>query len=282
MRFILAIVAIVLTFTLVSGCMGATVVDRRSTGQNSPSYAPTIDSSAASMQSALSDYESKVSIVNIEQNSLQSYANTGSTFVTADEYKTWIDGYKQRLDSYKSKCYDQIEAGQRYKTYLSSGTSEYNRVVTNEATINNNLARYSDEYNRLMADYNKYKATSNAANNYINKLNAVTAAQKDMQNYANAAGSFSSLSEEWVDGYGQKVDAYTNACDQAVYAGRDLQQHYAFGSTEYTKISEVETALLKNENNARTSYNELKASSDDWQSFVSIVKLIPEVAPFFL
>ena len=73
---------------------------------------------------------------------------------------------------------------------------------------------------------------------------------------------------------GQKVDVYTNACDEAVLAGRTLQQYYVFGSGEYGDISQKETVILKNENDVRTSYNKLKSGNEDLQSLISIGKFL--------
>jgi|AGTN01.1.fsa_nt_gi hypothetical protein len=270
------VILLLISCVIISGCMGNIVVDRRGStntqdNQNGPI---TTDSSSTNQQSALSDYEAKISIVSIEQGSLQSYIESRNSFVNIDEYKSWMDVYKQRLDSYTSICYDEIAAGQKYKTYLDVGSTEYNRVISNEATINNDIKTYNEAYNQQSADYNRKRVISTSLSNYNNKLALVTSTQKDMQNYVNAAGSFSDLSKEWVDGYGEKVNSYTDACDQAVCAGRDLQQYYTIGTTEYNQISQTETDLLHNENTVRTSYNELKAGNEDFQSFVSAVKFI--------
>ncbi len=271
------VIIILLIFCItISGCLGSTVVDRRvsTSSQNTQNAPPIIDDTSSNKQSALSDYEAKISIASIEQNSLKSYGGTAGSYVSVDEYKSWIDGYKQRLDSYTSKCYEEIAAGQKYKTYLEVGSSEYSRVISNEDALNNNINTYTNTYNQLLADYNKKRSIANAASIYNGKIAAVNSAQKDLNNYINSAGSLSSLTPDWINGYGQKVDTYTAACDQAVSEGRNLQQFYAFGSNEYNQLSQTETILLKNENDVRTSYNELKSGNEDLLSLISIIKFI--------
>ena len=226
-------------------------------------------------QAALSDYNAKISIANIAGNTLSSYSSNTHTFVDLNDYKSWIDGYKQYLDSYTSKADDEIAAGETYKQYLTMGSDGYNNMVNNDAIINNNIQTDTNYYNQLISDYNKKLATQNAANDYQNKLNTVASTSKDLQNYANTSGLFSSLSSTWVDGYGDKVTAYANACDQAINSGNTYQQYLDPSSQNYATVSKNAQILTDSENQCTESYTKLKKGNEDLSSILGLVKYLP-------
>ncbi len=226
-------------------------------------------------QAALSDYNAKITIANIAGNTLSSYSSNSHTFVDLNDYKSWIDGYKQVLDTYTSKADDEIAAGETYKQYLTVGSDGYNNIVNNDAIINNNIQTDNTYYNQLISDYNKKLATQNAYNDYKNKLNTVDSASKDLQNYMNTSGLLSSLSSTWVNGLGDKVTAYSNACDQAINSGITYQQYLDPSSQNYAQVSSNAQILTDDENQVTTNYTKLKKGDEDLSSILGLVKYLP-------
>ena len=221
------------------------------------------------------DYNAKINIANIAADTLSSYSSKSYTYVDLNDYKSWIDVYKQYLDSYTSKAEDEIAAGETYKQYLTVGSDNYNNIVNNDAIANNNIQTDNTVYNQLISDYNKKLATQNAANDYQNKLNTVASASKDLQNYANTSGLFSSLSSTWVNGLGDKVTAYSNACDQAINSGITYQQYLDPSSQNYAQVSSNAQILTDDENQVTTNYTKLKKGDEDLSSILGLVKYLP-------
>ena len=245
------------------------------TGSSHSNNNPITPTSNAAEQAALSDYNAKINIANIASNTLRSYSSASYTYVDLNDYKSWIDGYKQDLDSYSAKADDEIVAGETYKQYLTAGSSDYNLIINNDAIINDNIQNDTTYYNELVSDYNKKLATQNAANDYRTKIEAVDSSYRELQNYINSSGLFSSLSSTWVSGFGDKVTAYTNACDQAIYSGQTYETYLDTNSQTYAQVSQSIQILQDNENQVTTNYNEYKKNSENLGSLISVLKLIP-------
>lgn len=283
---LIGIIVVLVIIVLIVGVVGAFTFGMLSAsnngqssnnGQTSTSYqAPTNSNDVK--QSVLSDYNAKVSIANIAMNTLESYTSNTHQFVNLDDYKSWIDGYKRYLDDYQVKASDEIAAGERYKQYLTPGSDDYNTIVNNAATINSNIQSDNDYYNNLLSDYNKKLAKQNAANDFEAKLMTVISTSKDLSTYMNSSGLLSSLSSTWVDGLGEKVTAYANACDQAIYSGQKYQQYLDPNSKEYAQVSQIIQQLTDSENEWTTTYTDYKKGNENLNSLLGLVKYLPLLA----
>ncbi|WP_148266478.1 hypothetical protein [Methanocella arvoryzae] len=276
---------------MITGCTGSQVVSSNSDTQPSqqhpiyqqlttptPTQAPTVDPTIALRQNALSDYQSKISIVSIEQQSLDNYVNTPYTYVDLNDYKTWIDNYNIKASSYQQKCYDAISSGNIYLQYLTVGNDEYNRVKQNEATFSSNIQIYNNNYNQFISDYNKKKATNDAYNNYESKLRVVQSTSQDLQDYVNSSTIFSALSSSYIEGFNTKVTAYATACDNAVYAGQEYQKFLDPGSTAYNQVSSINTELTNSAAELRKTNEEVQKDSSYLSALTSLIKILPMLA----
>lgn len=198
---------------------------------------------------ALNAYKDALNVTASAYNNLTRYGSKAKINSLGD-YSTYVGGYKVRLDDYDARCNDAIDAGQAYQQYCDPGSEEYAGIEQNEKSLNDGIGLARASYNKIKSDLdNKYRAQA-AANDYTSKVNKVSAAKTDLDQY-DSASSLQKLNYTYVIGYRQKVKALDSLCGDAIASGNNCLQYLDTNSTEYKTVTDNNKAM----EDAKTHYD---------------------------
>lgn len=222
-------------------------------------------------EAALSEYSDACNATVSVFNDLYDYIRSSKP-ANMDEYKAFISGLDRKINDYDACCNDAISAGRKYQQYLDPGSAEYNQVSGNEQAFQSNLKQFRDVYNGYRSNYESKKTQLNDYNDYAAKLNKVNASANDIERYRASSNMFSRLNKTWIDGYGQKVNAFSSSCDDAIAAGKKCQQYLDPESAEYKSIAKNEKDMNDAKARYRGEYNEIESRYKNLHKLDSMFK----------
>jgi hypothetical protein len=105
---------------------------------------------------ALSDYQYRLDLVREATQRLDMYyAAKTSTEMSQVEFMSWLGTIKALSEEFINRENNATEAGHVYMAYLDPDSSEYTRVVQNEAVAGSDVKNIKDTYNGNAYLYNQ-------------------------------------------------------------------------------------------------------------------------------
>jgi inorganic pyrophosphatase len=223
----------------------------------------TMESLPVAGQSARSDYQHYAGELNDEINDLKNHYNLPEN-ATLDEYRAWLGGFAEKLALCRQMYNNTSAASEKYRGYLNASGEEYANVTADDARLRADIGWLEQAYGQY-ADYLNVSIKKMAAlDEYKEKLNATSEDYSELSGYAGGASINSEDSyARFIDGFGERADAYAASASAAVEAGDAYLQYLEPGSSDYKAVTEYDDALLENVRQCREAYDKYKKDYND-------------------
>jgi chromosome segregation ATPase len=244
-------------------------------GQMGSSYQATTNNNNAE-QAAYTDYNNDMQDVKTQADLMQSYTTPGNQPTNLADYPNFLSSFNSQIQIYDTSCNNAIASGKIYQQYLDPQSSEYTNITSDENTLTDSITELAQSYTQLENQYNTDLIVQNASDNYESSLRLLNYSYNDLQNYVNSTSSYTELTQDWLDGYQQRIDTYIQQGNDAINSGETYQQYLTPGTTEYNTVSSNEVIINNNINNYQEDYNTIESNYQSIQATGNLIKwLLP-------
>ncbi len=126
----------------------------------SPNGAQSDAQSQDNQNRALTDYQYQLDLVKEQTQRIDMYyAAKTSTSMSQVEFYSWLGTIRGLTQEFILRENNSVNSGKDYLNYLPRDSDEYNRVVSNEATSQDDVKKVMDTYNGNVYIYNKQYGT---------------------------------------------------------------------------------------------------------------------------
>ncbi len=243
---LLLCVAIILAMLTMAGCTGTK--GAQDTGHT-----------GTAMTSAADFYHAKANNLRQEIDEIRTMARPDNNS-TIDEYQQWLDQYQTSINDIWDQYNNTADAGNAYLLKLDNTSDEYRSVTSDLDVFKNDIKGLESDYQRMIAQFETYKAKFAALTKYKDALNATSAAYDSLTKFGSSA-KINSMSDysSYVSGYKLRLNDYDSRCNDAIAAGHAYQQYCDPQSAEYAGIAQNENALKDGMSKAQASYDKVNA-----------------------
>ncbi len=118
---------------------------------------PTSDPVEGLRNGALSDYTYKLQLVDEQTQRLDTYyaAKTG-TLMSQSEFQGWLEVMNAQTEDFIARENNATDSGEIYLGYLDANSSEYQRVIMNDAVSKSDTNKEIQNYNNNVGLYNDH------------------------------------------------------------------------------------------------------------------------------
>jgi hypothetical protein len=161
-----------------------------------------------------------------------------------------------KAGAFEASVNEAVKAGEEYLSYCEPGSAEYKAVEDNNNALKGSVSECWSVYNKYKKDFDDKMGEKSVAETtfkgYVDKAGKVGEIKKDLDAYRGTAQALEKLDRSWLDGYKQRIDAFSSACNDAISAGEACKQYLDTAGSDYKGIVDNE----KNMKDSMSSYDE--------------------------
>lgn len=228
--------------------------DIESLNESYRQYSDHLDLSIKKM-AIMDEYKAKLNGTTDAYNDLTGYASNAKVD-SEGSYSQFIDGLGGKAGAFEASVNEAVKAGDEYLSYCEPGSAEYKAVEDNNNALKGSVSECWNVYNKYKKDFDDKMGEKSAAqstfNDYVDKATKVGELKSGLDAYRGTAQALEKLDRSWLDGYKQRIDAFSSACNDAISAGEACKQYLDPAGSDYKSIVDNE----KNMKDSMSSYDE--------------------------
>jgi hypothetical protein len=195
---------------------------------------------------AMEKYMDKLNSTMDAYNDMTGFAQSAK-IDSLEAYSMFVDRFESKATAYETCVDAAISASDEYASYCEPGSEEYNALQDNNNAMRDGVQKCWETYNNYKKDYDTKagakEAMQSTFQNYVDKMGKVSSSKSDLDTYRDTAKALEKLDKGWLDGYKQRVDAFSSACNDAIAAGNACKQYLDPAGADYKSIEDSEKGM---------------------------------------